>query len=107
HTNGVLAGALQRWGSVYDADPLTLPAPPSLEADIPIEIPQTILQSGDHKQRMDLARSRINFHWVGDPESPIDPLESVRVLAERLVTSFSQGGAHLGRLALVLNRLAH
>jgi hypothetical protein len=104
----VLIDALQRWSSVYNADPISLP---SLPTGIPLgvmqEVPTTILQSRDQTQRLDLGRSRINLHWaVNSEQEPLDLAASSTTLAERLTTLFAHGGANLARLALVVNRLA-
>jgi hypothetical protein len=95
--------ALQReWGDLYDGDLVSLPVPESF----PVEAPYVTLQSADGRQRVEVARRRINLFRVSVGEETIDRAKELEALAERLVRVSETEEMPIGRLAAVAHNFA-
>jgi hypothetical protein len=91
------------WGEVYDANPVSIPLPPS----IPSDVPTVTLSSGDGSRRLEIARSRANLFVIRqEDQESLDIKEIYPQLADQLATIFERDGIVLGRLAAVVHRAA-
>jgi hypothetical protein len=98
----VLKRMPKAWEDMYDADPVSLPLP----ADAPIEVPNVILLSKDDTQRAQISRARVDLIQSCDNAEHTDLVETLAVLAERLVQLQEVMNVRYGRLAAIAARVA-
>lgn len=99
----LLRGAITRWASEYDGDPVSLPLPP----EAPAEIPRLLLSNSSGTQRIEASLNRItSISSTDNSQSPLDVLPTAERLAERLGQLFSLTDLSPARAGLVLQRVA-
>lgn len=99
----VLVQVLQRYGDIYDGEPISVPMP----AQVPTEIPSVILASSDNALRIEVARSQVSLYWYRVEEAaPVSLEELSAAFADRLATICEQTDGPVGRLGIVVTRRA-
>ena len=98
-----LAFLLDRWGSKFDGQPLSVPLP----NDAPPEIPRIVLTSADASLKMNVSASRIDIFWnrkssKDDPDVDFILADFREILQE--IVKFTKTSP--GRLAAVISRFA-
>lgn len=91
---------LSAWGTTYDGQPISIPAP----ADVPLEIPTVIVPSHDGTQSIEVARSRVNLRATASPGADI-PAALIE-FGRRLARVFRDQAVSVGRLAAIISRQA-
>jgi len=100
----ILGDLLREWGSVYDAEPVSIPLPPG----VPGDVPSVILSSKDASLHAELARERVNLSWQKQGDAVVDMKDIYPVFADRIDFIASRGNAPIGRLAaFIIRRAAH
>lgn len=97
----ILGSVLEKWGNLFDASPISIPAP----SDFPSEIPRIILQSSDSKLKLEIASARANLFWLRQSETDkADIHDFFKFSANLLFEYVGIVGGKAGRLAAVLVR---
>lgn len=97
----VLSKLLERFDSVFNGDPISLPLPP----DAPQEIPQLILKDSDKSIKLEIARSRANFFRYLKKDEPVIDEDGFYKNGLNIFDEYIKCvSAKVGRLALITVR---
>lgn len=98
----LVKGLLPGWVDLFDAEPISVPAPQGL----PREVPRLILESKSGVWRCEIASARINLFWrKPQADAPEQTLTQFFSKATTLLNEYREFlGARVGRIAAVLNR---
>lgn len=99
----VLAFLVADYGEQFDGDPVSLPKFPG---DLPVEVPQLILQSADGKLKLQASAARLDVFKGGESFSEEEIAAHLDWATGLGLSYLHRTQAHAARVACVLHRMA-